>query len=318
LNLIVGIVDLSKIEVGAMQLNYSNFYVSEMFNDLKDIYNIELQKKDKTEIDLNYSIPEGEILIHSDPYRIKQILSNLLGNAIKFTTEGTIIFNCRRIKDEVIFTVSDTGTGIPDEDQKKIFERFMKFDYHGLNHEGTGIGLSLVEKLVTLLHGRVWLKSIYGEGSTFFFSIPYIPPVSKETPLSVGQSQKSRIQRIGMVRKKILVVEDDRDSFFLIQEILSPLKIDINHAINGQEAVEFMKKNADTSLVLMDMKLPVMNGEEATEAIRKFNTSVTIIAQTAYAMLGDREKALNAGCNDYITKPIESKKLHDLIEKLLM
>lgn len=318
LNLIVGIVDLSKIEIGAMQMNYSNFLLSDVFGDLKDIYTIELEKKDKPDVKLDFDLPDGDFHIHSDPNRIKQILSNLIGNSVKFTSLGSIIFKCRKIKNELIFSVTDTGTGIPENDQKKIFDRFIKFDYHGLNNDGTGIGLSLVEKLVQLMNGRIWIKSVYGEGSTFFFSIPYIPPSAFSIPVSKIKTDRKADQRIPGSRKSILVVEDDKESLMLIQEILRSLNIDIHHVNDGKDAVDFIKSNPETHLVLMDMKLPFMNGDDATIAIRKFNPTVQIIAQTAYAMLGDREKALAAGCNDYITKPIESKKLKELVTLYLM
>jgi CheY-like chemotaxis protein len=313
LNLIVGIVDLSKIEIGAMQLNYSNFMLSEIFNELKEIYALELMKRDKPDIKLNFYLPAGDIFIHSDPYRINQVISNLLGNAVKFTSRGTITFKCAKIHDELIFSVSDTGIGIPEKDQKKIFERFVKFDYHEMNNEGTGIGLSLVEKLVTLLDGRIWLKSVEGKGSTFFFSIPFIAPTSASAPISLNNFQKKNVQGNSETKKQILVVEDDKESYFLIEEILSPLNIEIHHVGDGIDAVEFIKMNPETQLILMDMKLPIMNGDEATLEIRKFNQKILIIAQTAYAMLGDREKAIAAGCNDYITKPLESKRLQELI-----
>ena len=313
LNLIVGIVDLSKIEIGAMQLKYSNFRISEMFSDLKDIYTVELQKREKPDVQLDFHLPSGEILIHSDPHRIKQALSNLLENAVKFTTSGAITFDCKKIKDELIFSVSDTGMGIPDKDQKKIFERFIKFDYQGMNNEGTGIGLSLVEKLVGLLNGRIWLKSVYGEGSTFFFAIPFIPPPSVSAPITLRKSKKISEKGFPESKKIILIVEDDKNGYFLIEEILSQLNVEIHHVGDGKEAIEFIKTNPGTQLILMDMKLPFMNGDEATIAIRKFNTTISIIAQTAYAMLGDKEKALEAGCNDYITKPLESKKLLELV-----
>jgi CheY-like chemotaxis protein len=272
-----------------------------------------LIKREKPEIHLNYNISEGDIIICSDPHLLKQAISNLLANAVKFTSEGAINFECIKINDELIFSVSDTGTGIPDEDQNKIFDRFIKFDYHGLNNEGTGIGLSLVEKIVSLLNGKIWLKSRYGEGSTFFISIPYLKPTAGSIPVSLKKNQKKLTMDVSGVRKTILVVEDDKESYLLIQEILKPLNIEIHHAGNGKEAVEYIRNNPDTALVLMDMRLPIMNGDDATIAIRKFNQNTFIIAQTAYAMVGDKEKAINAGCNDYVTKPLESNKLRELI-----
>jgi signal transduction histidine kinase/CheY-like chemotaxis protein len=317
LNLIVGIVDLSKIEVGAMQLNYTDFAVSEIFNELKEIYNIELIKREKSGIHLDYDLPDGDIQMHSDPYRIKQIISNLIGNSVKFTTAGKITFKCQKIKNELIFSVSDTGTGIPEKDQTKIFERFIKFDYFGMNNEGTGIGLSLVEKLVSLFAGRIWLKSSFGDGSTFFFSIPFVPPSTSFPPISLSNLHKRYVGKISNSRKTILVVEDDKESTLLIHEILRSLDVEIHHVSDGKEAVDFIKMNPETDLVLMDMKLPFMNGDEASIAIRKINPNICIIAQTANAMLGDKEKALNAGCNDYITKPLESKKLQELVTAYL-
>jgi CheY-like chemotaxis protein len=318
LNMIVGIVDLSKIETGILYLDYSNFHISEIFIELKEIYTIELAKRDKSDIKLNFMIPEGDLLIHSDPQRIKQIMSNLLGNAVKFTSAGRIWFECKKIGDELIFSVSDTGTGIPPEDQKKVFDRFTKFDYHGLNNEGTGIGLAIVERLVNLFNGHIWLKSTFGEGSTFFFSIPYIPPTTELTPVSLRKAHRKGSKKTDGSGKTILVVEDDKESFMLIEEILRPFNFDIHHVSDGNDAVEFIRKYPDTRLILMDMKLPNMNGDEATKAIRQFNQNILIIAQTAYAMVGDRERALNAGCNDYFTKPIELKKLQEMILSHLM
>ena len=312
LNLIVGIVDLSKIESGSMQLNFSNFMVSEIFNELNEIYTLELIKRDKSDIKLKFYLPEDDIFIYSDPFRIKQVISNLLGNAVKFTTNGTIAFKCQKVNAELIFSVSDTGIGISKQDQEKIFDRFTKFDYFGMNNEGTGIGLSLVEKLVTLFNGRIWLKSTLGEGSTFFFSIPFIPPTTMSPPVSLNNFRKKHEKRASD-KKRILVVEDDKESYLLIQEILSPLNFEIHHVGDGKDAVDFIRMNPEIQLVLMDMKLPYMNGDEATVAIRKFNQDILIIAQTAYAMLGDKEKAIEAGCNDYITKPLEYKKLQELV-----
>lgn len=172
LQLLSDLMELSKIEAGDLGLRYSIFMVSEIFAELKDTYMNELIRRNRKDVQLNYELPNGDIKIYSDPNRIKQVLSNLLTNASKFTINGHIIFRCQIINDEIVFSVSDTGTGIPEVDQKKIFERFTKFNYNSLNSEGTGIGLSIVERIVTILNGRIWFDSVYGKGSNFLFSIP--------------------------------------------------------------------------------------------------------------------------------------------------
>jgi len=172
MKLLSDLMDLSKIEAGDLILKYSNFSVQEMFTDMKGTFSNELQKRKKFNVELSYVLPQGDINLYSDRNRIKQVLSNLLTNASKFTVKGTIVFGCQRLNDEVIFSVCDTGTGIPEDDRKHIFERFTKYNYDSLNTEGSGIGLSIVQRIVTVLNGRVWVNTVVGEGSSFFFSIP--------------------------------------------------------------------------------------------------------------------------------------------------
>lgn len=172
MKLIDDLMDLSKIEAGELTMRFSDFNTGEMFADLQEIFSKELLKREKPDVQLSYELPGGNMTIYSDQGRIKQVISNLLTNAVKFTVSGTITFDCRKGDNEFIFSVSDTGTGIPEDDQKRIFERFTKFNYNSLNSEGSGIGLSIVEKIVTMLKGRIWIKSVVGEGSSFYFSIP--------------------------------------------------------------------------------------------------------------------------------------------------
>jgi signal transduction histidine kinase len=312
LRLISDIIDLSKIDAGDLEIRKSDFSIKDLFIELKDVYSIDLIKREKDDVKVNYLLQDGEILLQTDLFRLKQILTNLLNNAIKFTTHGTITMSCEKKGRELIFSVSDTGTGIPEEDQKKIFEHFTKFDYHGLNNEGTGIGLSIVYKLVSLLNGRIWLKSVFGEGSCFYFSIPHnAPPSSSST--SYKKSDKIYQPQTQETAKAILVVEDDMTSFMLIKEFLKPLNLEVHHVTDGTNAINFMKINPDISLILMDIKLPFMDGYEVTKAIKKTNPRVSIIAQTAYSMLGDKEKALSAGCDDYISKPLDSKRLQEIV-----
>jgi len=317
LNLINDLIDLSKIEAGDLVIKKSNFSVYEMFNELKDAFALELVKKNKNQVIFKYELTETDFIINSDPSRLKQILSNLLSNAIKFTAQGTITFSCYQGKNELIFSVTDTGTGIPLEDQKIIFDRFTKFDYQGMNTHGSGIGLSIVKRLVELLKGRIWFNSIVGIGTSFYFSIPAEYSVQAIKPIQISAILTGDQIQFPKNQKSILIVEDDKNSLFLIKEFLKPFNLNIQHVGDGDEAVEYIRVNPETKLVLMDIRLPSMGGHEATAEIRKFNTTIPIIAQTANAMLGDKEKALNSGCNDYITKPIDPNKLLSMVGKYL-
>ncbi len=174
LRLIDDVLDLSRIEAGDMVLKYSGVNIRGLFVELKKLSDLELIRRDKNNVKLDFYLPDGDIVVCSDPVRLQQVLSNLLNNAIKFTSRGTITFSCEKKRDELVFSVCDTGTGIPKEDQKKIFQRFTRFNYLGLNTDGTGIGLSIVEKIVAIFNGRLWLKSVFGEGTTFYFSIPFV------------------------------------------------------------------------------------------------------------------------------------------------
>lgn len=314
LRLINDIIDLSKIEAGDLEIQYSDINIRDLFVELKDLYSLDLTKREKSDVSISY-ILEGDLLFQSDPLRLKQVLSNLINNAVKFTSKGSITFGCEKIGKELIFSVSDTGIGILEEDQKKIFDRFIKFNYHGMNTEGSGIGLSIADKFISLLGGKIWFKSIVGKGTNFFFSLPYVASSSFSTSNKQIQkiSSSSTVESI----KPILVVEDDKVSFMLIKELLRPLNVEIHHVTDGRDAVNFVKMNPDVCLILMDIKLPFMDGYEATKAIRQINSKIPIIAQTAYAMLGDREKAIAAGCVDYIDKPLESKRLLELVSTYL-
>ncbi len=311
MKLIDDIIDLSKIEAGDLQLVQADFSVKAMFEELESIYKLELLKKNKQHLELAFSLPSGDIILQADPFRMRQVLMNLLNNALKFTNHGSIIVSCQKKNGELLFEVKDSGVGIPLEDQSKIFERFIKFDYQGLNNEGSGIGLSIVEKIIHLLNGKIWLESEIGKGTSFYFTMPYSAMKKVTFAFETTQEVINFIAPSSSV--KILVVEDDPISFMLLKEILKPTNYQVFHADNGRVGVDFMLHNQDVDLILMDVNLPVLNGHDATKEIRKFNTSVPIIAQTANAMAGDKEKAIEAGCSDFITKPIKAALLLEKI-----
>ncbi len=187
MRLINDIVDLSKIEAGELVIHYSDFNIRNLFEELKECIIIDLPKRKRSKVKFTCEIPDADLIIHSDYTRLKQILSNLLSNSMKFTTDGRITLRCEEAGNELIFSVSDTGTGIPLEDQERIFDRFTSINYHGMNEEGSGIGLSIVKQLVNLLNGSIWLKSSNGQGSTFFVSVPF--EVSNENSISSKHSE---------------------------------------------------------------------------------------------------------------------------------
>lgn len=181
LSLISDMIDLAKIEAGDLSVSNATFEIDELFSELKEIYSQELYRRRKNEVQIRYHLPENNLILCSDPHLIKQVLSNLLSNSTKFTEKGTITFSCEKLENEFVFSVSDTGTGIPEDDQKRIFERFTKFNYKWLNSEGTGIGLSIVEKIVDALNGRIWLESSVGKGTSFHFSVPNHPSTKTQS-----------------------------------------------------------------------------------------------------------------------------------------
>jgi signal transduction histidine kinase/CheY-like chemotaxis protein len=315
LRLINDIIDLSRIEAGDLEIRYSDISLRDLFTELKNVFAVELTTRGNSEIELDFSLPDHDLLIRSDSFRLKQVLTNLLDNALKFTRQGRIIYTCERKKNDLLFSVSDTGIGIPPENQSKIFDQFIQFNVQDMNNEGSGIGLSIVKRIVELLKGRVWFESIVDQGTTFYFSIPYE---------AVARGSKSHKKaESGAQHKKVpsswplLVVEDDRNTVILIKEILQHIDIGFHHVSNGEDAIKYVKKNPDIRLILMDMKLPGLDGYETAKAIKKINPGIPIIAQTAFAMVDDREKTIKAGCNDYISKPIDSKELQDLVREYL-
>jgi CheY-like chemotaxis protein len=313
LRLLDDIIDLSKIESGNLKIELSNVRINKVFSELNELYSLELQKKEKTDVRIEFCLADEDLCMKTDPLRLKQILSNLISNSIKFTSEGLITISCVKNKQELIFMVSDTGVGIPPEDQPKIFDRFVRFDYHDMNKGGSGIGLSIVQKLILLLDGKIWFESIVGQGSNFYFSLPFISDADNRLVNNKLRETDGQLKKV--IVKSLLLVEDVESNALLIKESLRNLGIRIHHVNNGLDAIKFIEMNPETNLVLMDLKLPIMNGYEATRIIKKMNPSIKVIAQTAYAMVGDREKAIEAGCDDYIMKPIKIQSLQQLISR---
>ena len=249
---------------------------------------------------------------------------NLIKNAIKYTPGGSIEFGYDVESDRdtacivptnktIIFYVKDTGIGIPKDRQDAIFERFIQADISDkMARQGAGLGLSISKAYVEMLGGKIWVESQEGIGSTFYFTLPYNSEPVKET---INQIIVPSVKTDNVRKLKILIAEDDEVSEMLIYITVKTFGKEILKTRTGIEAVEACRDNPDIDLLLMDIRMPEMDGYEATKQIRKFNKEVIIIAQTAYGLSGDREKAMEAGCNDYITKPILNAELEALMQK---
>ena len=254
--------------------------------------------------------------VYLDSSRLQQVLNNLLGNAVKFTNKGEIRFGVV-LKDEATleFFVKDSGIGINEKNHTKIFEMFGQADASSTReHGGSGLGLTISKKLVELMEGKIWVESTVGMGSTFFFTLPY-------KPLSTTNVKKSnQIQKLEVVKNKLLLVEDNLINQRLTKLILEKAGYEVLTANNGQEAVDYFKKDLEIKLIIMDIQMPVLDGLAATQVIRFHEVEqklkkTPIIALTAHAMKGDKEKCIEAGCDNYLSKPIMIDVLVDTIKK---
>jgi len=312
LNIINDIVDISKIEAGLMKLDMKESNINEQIEYIYTFFKPEVEAKGM-KLSSNTHLPALEATITTDPEKVYAILTNLVKNAIKYTNRGSIEFGYFRKGNYLEFYVKDTGIGIPKDRQDVIFERFIQADITDkMARQGAGLGLSITRAYVEMLGGKIRVESVEGSGSTFYFTLPYIAhPLNEVASQQFATSDKNH-----QIRKlKILIAEDDEVSELLLDNSVKMFGKEILKARTGIEALEVCKRNPDTDLVLMDIQMPEMNGYEVTRIIRKFNKEVIIIAQTAYGQSGDREKAIEAGCNDYIAKPIKKDELMGLIQK---
>jgi PAS domain S-box-containing protein len=313
LNTINSIVDISKIESGLMAVDIKVTNINEKTEFIHKFFKPEVETKGMQFLFKN-GLSAKEAIIKTDNEKVYGILTNLVRNAIKFTYEGSIEFGYEKNGNYLEFFVKDTGVGIPKNQHELIFERFRQgSESHNRGYEGSGLGLSISKSYVEMLGGRIWVESEEGTGSTFYFTIPY-NPVSEETT-TIGKDVLTENKEVQIKKLKILIVEDDEISYSLLSRVVQKISKEVLHAITGLQAVEACRNNPDLDLVLMDIRMPMMNGLEATQQIRQFNKDVIIIAQTAYGFSCDSEKAIEAGCNDYISKPIDKTLLFELINK---
>ncbi|MCB8994037.1 MAG: PAS domain S-box protein [Bacteroidales bacterium] len=304
LNLVNDIIDISKIESNMVEIHESEFSLNQLFNELNCFALSEkmTKSKDAVSIILKPGKSDEESYVIADKQKILQVLTNLVGNAIKFTISGSIEISYVFSGQELEFYVKDTGIGLPEDKISELFNRFTQADQSLTRpYGGSGLGLAISKGFVDLMQGKIWAESRKEGGSEFGFSIPYKPSDFKYPGVTL---KKSRPDDFDWSMYHILVVEDNYMSFRLLQALLRKTQVNIIHAENGLKALEMVQNMPEINLVLMDIQLPVMNGYEATIEIKKLRPDLPVIAQTANAMDDDRLKCLNCGCSDYITKPI--------------
>jgi PAS domain S-box-containing protein len=313
LNILNDIVSLSKIESGLMDVNIKETDINQQIVFIHSFFKLEIERKGIRFL-IKKSLNGKKALIQSDSEKIYGILTNIVKNAIKFTRKGTIELGYRlktkKESSELEFYVKDTGIGIPKDRQKSIFDRFIQADISGeMAYQGAGLGLSISKAYVELLGGKIWVESEEGKGSTFYFTLPYrIEP--KDWSEKYNENDDPEV--LGL---KILIAEDDDISGMLLSFMVKSCSKKVFRARTGVEAVDIFHNNPDIDLILMDMQMPKLNGDEATRQIRQFNKEVIIIAQTGLILSTDDESVIDAGFNACISKPINKRKLLGLIQK---
>jgi len=312
IEIVNNVLDISRIETGQLKVNYRNFSLNTV---LKDIFSsFYLESKDKG-IKFEYHAPfaDGEDIIETDNGKLNQILTNLVKNSIKFTENGKVEFGYEQKPDFIQFFVKDTGIGIEETMKEKIFDRFVQAQNNfGKLYDGAGLGLSICKGLSELLGGTIWFESIVGKGTNFYFTIPH-----QSKKVMVDNEIKIPSYEIGNRSLNILIAEDDDLNFLYFDKMMKSLKHKVIRAKNGREAVELCKTHLDLDVILMDIKMPEMDGMEATRIIKTFNTETPVIALTAFAFNEERESIVSAGFDEYVSKPIRIEDLFKAIKKCM-
>lgn len=307
LQLINDILDISKIEAGTLEFYNKPMDLCELCRNIYEVHKGRVQEGVRLELDME----QDRLDMVGDQNRLSQVITNLITNACKFTSKGEIRFGFR-LKEKVIdFYVKDTGTGISKEKISTIFERFIKLNSFA---QGTGLGLSISKMIIEKMEGQIDVKSEEGKGSVFHFTIPYM----NKKYIEMNSEEKTHICNPGdsPATMHTILVAEDVDSNFLLLKALIGKRFNLIRAYNGAEAV-VMFKEKKPDLILMDIKMPEMDGLTATKLIRAVSTDIPIIALTAFAFDSDREDALKAGCNDLLTKPLSIPALNDAFHKYL-
>ncbi|WP_062058813.1 response regulator [Aquimarina longa] len=315
INIIDDIIEISKLETNQVQVRFEETNLNTVLQLLFSDFQSKAISKNIA-IRLNNKLNEKQSIIHMDKLKINKILYNLIDNAIKFTFKGVIEISCQTKDKSLIIMIKDTGIGIRQEDQELIFKNFSQSEKEVTkSYDGLGLGLSIAIKNAKLIGGTISFSSMINKGSTFIVTLPYLPITTSNTSdTSLNKDKTSNVP----IKQIILIVEDGNVNFLFLKTILLKMegyKFIIHRAENGKEAVEICKKNTSIDLILMDIKMPIMDGYTATKKIKKIRPNIPIIAQTAYSTEDDIQKALDAGCDDFVSKPIDRKILKPIINK---
>ena len=315
LQLVNDILDMSKIEAGTLEFIYSDTDVNQIMRELEGIFRLRLEEADSP-VRIVFEPCRPDCFIHTEKNRVSQVLSNFLSNAFKYTKEGSITLGYKVREDDIYFYVQDTGAGIPAGKVDKVFERFMKLD---AKKQGKGLGLSISRTIIKKLGGEIGVFSEYGKGSTFWFTLPvkpfdFLPLQQRTEDVSETVEFNETEYDAGAVRRTILIAEDMDDNY-LLYKIYLEKHYDLIRATNGEEAVsKYLECNPD--IILMDIGMPVVDGYQATDAIRQLSSDIPIVAVTAFAYDEDRRKVMSRGFNGYLSKPLNKDELLKMLHKM--
>lgn len=311
LTLINDIIDISLIEAGKIKIAKTNFELNGLFITLYNFFHSYLVSIKKFSVVLKLSIPDTETFIITDETRLRQVLTNLISNAVKFTEKGVVEFGYNIEGRNIKFFVKDTGRGVPEDKKQIIFDRFTKAaDTKEKLYGGTGLGLSIAKACTDILGGNIWFESETNIGSTFFVEIKHKRGTNNKANVDVTENPTYQFNN-----ELILVAEDDDFNFTFLEKLILENNLKLIRSVTGRQTIEKALEHNDISLILMDIKMPDLSGIEATIEIKKQKPGIPIIAQTAFAYEKDKEEILNAGCIDYLCKPIDKNQLLRLIDK---
>lgn len=312
LQLVNDILDMSKIEAGTLEFIYTDVDVNQIMRELEGVFRLRLEEADSP-VRIIFEAKLPVCFIHTEKNRVSQVLSNFLSNAFKYTSEGSITLGYEVREENMYFYVTDTGTGIQEDKVDKVFERFMKLD---AKRQGTGLGLSISQTIIKKLGGDIGVVSEYGKGSTFWFTLPVKP--FDFLPLQREEEEKQMLELpenfTGAERKTILIAEDMDDNY-LLYKIYLEKKYNLVRAVNGEEAISLFLE-CNPAVILMDIGMPVVDGYQATEAIRQLAPDVPIVAVTAFAYEEDKRKVMSRGFNGFLPKPLNKEALFNMLRQM--